>query len=92
MATDPETQEVWAAMGETLVRFSKDGELVGIYYPTISGARRLKPVALLVESDRLLVATDPWGIFEFARPDKPDSAPRRQINMAPQNNVRQNIQ
>jgi len=91
MATDPETQEVWAAMGETLVRFSKDGELVGIYYPTISGARRLKPVALLVEPDRLLVATDPWGIFEFARPDKPDSAPRRQINMAPQNNVKQNI-
>lgn len=91
MATDPETQEVWAAMGETLVRFSKDGELVGIYYPTISGARRLKPVALLVEPDRLLVATDPWGIFEFARPDRPDSAPRRQLNLAPQNNVKQNI-
>jgi hypothetical protein len=91
MATDPETQEVWAAMGETLVRFSKDGELVGIYYPTISGARRLKPVALLVEPDRLLVATDPWGIFEFARPDRPDLAPRRQLNLAPQNNVKQNI-
>lgn len=90
MATDSENQEVWAAMGETLVCFNKDGELVGIFYPTISGARRLKPVAVLVESDRILIATDPWGIFEFARPDKPGSAPRPQVKVERPDSVSRN--
>jgi hypothetical protein len=70
MAVDPETHEVWAAMGSTLVIFSKGGDPVGIFYPTVAGETRVKPVALLVEPDRLLIATDPWGIYEFARPDK----------------------
>lgn len=70
MAVDSETHEVWAAMGNTLVIFSKDGDPVGIFYPTIAGETRVKPVALLIEHDRLLIATDPWGIYEFARPDK----------------------
>jgi len=90
MAADPETQEIWAAMGGALVRFSKEGDLVGMYYPTIAGATRLKPVAVLVEPDRILVAADPWGIFEFARPDKAPAASRRQLTAAPLGNATQN--
>lgn len=90
MAADPETHEVWAAMGDALVRFSKDGDPVGMYYPTISGTTRLKPVAVLVEPDRILVAADPWGIFEFVRPDKPQGGARRQLTAAPTGNSSQN--
>ena len=73
MSADPETHEVWAGIGDTLVHFSKDGDPIGIYYLVLGGSKPLKPVAVLVEPDRFLIAADPWGIFEFARPDKPQS-------------------
>jgi hypothetical protein len=90
MAVDSETREVWAAMGNTLVIFSKDGDPVGIFYPTIAGETRLKPVALLVEPDRLLIATDPWGIYEFARPDKLAAGSPRQSSVLRLKNPQQN--
>jgi hypothetical protein len=31
---------------------------------------RIEPKAILVEPGRILLAADPIGIFEFARPDK----------------------
>jgi hypothetical protein len=83
VAADPQTHEVWAAMGDTVVHFSRDGSPVGIYYLTLAGGDSLKPTALLVEPDRLLVAADPWGIFEFARPDKP-AARQERFNIVPQ--------
>jgi hypothetical protein len=84
MAADPETQEIWAGIGDTLVHFSKDGSPLGIYYLALKGGTSLKPAALLVEPDRILIAADPWGIFEFARPDKPASTPKQQLNILPQ--------
>jgi len=90
MAADPETHEIWAAMGGALVQFSREGDPVGVYYPTISGATLLKPVALLVEPERILVAADPWGIFEFARPDKPQASARHAVTAAPHGNPSQN--
>lgn len=70
VSVDPATQEMWAGIGDTLVGFSKDGSPIGVYYLTMSGGAPLKPSAVLVESDRFLVAADPWGIFEFDRPDR----------------------
>lgn len=84
MAADPENQGLWAGIGDTLVHFSKDGEPAGIYYLTLNGGTPLKPAAVLVEPDRILIAADPWGIFEFARPDKIASAPNQQLNVVPQ--------
>jgi hypothetical protein len=84
MAMDPESHEIWAGIGDTLVHFSKEGEPLGIYYLALSGTKPLKPAAVLVESDRLLIAADPWGLFEFARPDKPQTAPRQQFDVTPQ--------
>jgi hypothetical protein len=83
MAADPETHEIWAGIGDTLVHFSKDGDPIGIYYLVLGGSTPLKPVAVLVEPDRFLIAADPWGIFEFARPDKPQSPPK-QTGVVPQ--------
>jgi hypothetical protein len=75
VAVDPQTYDVWAAIADTLVEFNSDGSPVGLYYLTLAGGESLKATALLVEPDRLLIAADPWGIFEFPRPDKP-SAPQ----------------
>lgn len=79
MAADPETHEIWAGIGDTLVHFSKDGDPIGIYYLVLSGSKALKPVAVLVEPDRFLIAADPWGIFEFARPDKPQPTNKQEV-------------
>jgi hypothetical protein len=84
MAADPETHEIWAGIGDTLVHFNKEGDPVGIYYLTLSGGTAVKPAAVLVEPDRILIAADPWGIFEFARPDKAASSPKQQLNIVPQ--------
>jgi hypothetical protein len=70
VTVDPSTQEMWAGIGNTLVGFSKDGSPIGVYYLTMTGGAPLKPSAVLVEPDRFLVAADPWGIFEFDRPDR----------------------
>jgi hypothetical protein len=68
---DPATHEIWAGIGDALVHFNKAGEPQEMYYLTMQGGAPLKATAVLVESDRILVAGDPWGIYEFARPDKP---------------------
>lgn len=89
VSVDPSTQEMWAGIGNTLVGFSKDGSPIGIYYLTMTGGAPLKPSAVLVEPDRFLVAADPWGIFEFDRPDRsrPLSQPATatpQVSVQPQ--------
>jgi hypothetical protein len=70
-SVDPATQEMWVAIGDVLLNLGKDGAPIGVYYLTINGDVPLQPSAVLVESDRFLVAADAWGIFEFDRPDRP---------------------
>lgn len=81
VAVDPQSHEMWAAIADTLVEFNSDGSPVGLYYLTLAGGESLTATSLVVEPDRLLIAADPWGIFEFPRPDKP-SAPQ-QSNIVP---------
>jgi hypothetical protein len=81
VGVDPVTHEVWAAIGDTLVHFDSGGAREDMYYLVLTDGTSLKPTSILVEPDRLLVATDPWGIYEFPRPDKPSAAPA--ANVAP---------
>jgi hypothetical protein len=67
-SVDPGTGELWAATGDTLIHFSKDGNPLEVYYLTLKSGVPLKASAVLVEQDRFLIAADPWGIFEFDRP------------------------
>jgi hypothetical protein len=67
---DPISQEVWAAIGDELSRFDKDGLLVGSYRTATANGARLEPSAILIEPERILLAADPLGVYEFARPDK----------------------
>jgi len=65
---DPFTHDLWAGVGDTLIHFNQEGAPVEVFYLVMKGGVPLKPSALLVEPHRILIAADPWGIFEFARP------------------------
>jgi hypothetical protein len=67
---DRSNQEVWAAVGGSLLHFDGEGSLVGAYCLNSADQVPVRPSAILVEPDRILLGTDPFGIFDYARPDK----------------------
>lgn len=70
VGVDPETQEIWVALGDELAHFDHDGNHLETFRTFTPDGSRLEPVSILVERNRLLLAADPLGIYEFARPDK----------------------
>jgi hypothetical protein len=70
VGVDAVSGEVWMAVGNNLLRFDKEGtRRAGYKLYTPEGAR-LEPSMILVEKDRLMVGSDPLGIYVFERPDK----------------------
>lgn len=64
---DPETQEMWLALGNLLMHFDNaDNKTAASRIYTTSGARMV-PNFILVEKERLLLGNDPLGIYEFPR-------------------------
>ena len=61
---------VWVALHNVLLRFTKDGVRRATYHLYTPEGALLDASALLVEKDRLIVGSDPLGVFEFERPDK----------------------
>lgn len=74
IGVDSQTQEVWLALGDMLMKFDKNGNRVERYRTLTSSGEDLNATAILVEPHRILLADDPHGIFAFARPDH-SSAP-----------------
>ena len=70
IAVEPATQEIWVALGGLLLHFNREGNRLGTYRTFTPEGARLEATAILVEPDRLLLAADPLGIYEFSRPDK----------------------
>jgi hypothetical protein len=70
LGVDRASQQVWAAIGDMLLRFDRDGNLLDTYRVSTPQGAALQPVGILVEPDRILLVCDPAGIYEFARPDK----------------------
>lgn len=68
IAVDAETQEFWLGVGGLLMHFAPDGTRVGLYRLFTAEGARIEPSAILVEPDRLLIASGTLGIFEFAYP------------------------
>jgi hypothetical protein len=81
LGVDRASQQVWATIGDMLLRFDRDGNLLDIYRVATPQGAALQPVGILVELDRILLVSDPAGIYEFARPDK-TQAPRAQSQKA----------
>jgi hypothetical protein len=64
------TGEVWMALGDKLLHFDKDGNRRATYLIYTKEGARLEASTILVEPDRLIIGSDPLGIYEFERPDK----------------------
>ena len=64
------TGEVWIALHNTLLHFDKDGNRRASYQLYTAEGARLDANTILVEKDRLLIGSDPLGVYEFERPDK----------------------
>ncbi len=70
VAVDSQTRELWVALGGQLLHFDSEGNRRGTYRTFTPEGARLEAAAILVEPDRLLLASDPLGIYDFPRPDK----------------------
>jgi hypothetical protein len=67
---DPASGEVWMGMHNMLVHFDKDGIRRSEYQIYTPKGAPLDATTILVEEERLLVGSDPLGIYEFHRPDR----------------------
>jgi hypothetical protein len=72
IGVDPQTQEVWLALDDYLMKFDKNGNRVESYRTLTTSSEDLAASAIVIEPRRILLADDPQGIFEFARPDLPN--------------------
>ena len=72
MGVDRSNGEVWIALYNTLLHFDKEGNRRATYKIYTPQGARLEADTILVEQDRLMIGSDPLGIYEFDRPDKKD--------------------
>jgi hypothetical protein len=70
LGVDPETQEVWLAIGTLLMQFDKEGQRLATFRTYLPGGGRMEASTILVERDRLLLGADPQGIYQFPHPAK----------------------
>jgi hypothetical protein len=70
MGVGREGQDLWVSAGTLLLHFDKDGNRLASYRTYTPDGGRLETTVILVEADRLLLGADPFGLYEFARPDK----------------------
>ncbi len=70
VGVDPANGDVWMALHNQLLRFDKEGIRRATYLLYTPEGGRLEASTILVESDRLLIGSDPLGIYEFVRPEK----------------------
>jgi hypothetical protein len=67
---DPVNGDVWMGLHNTLLHFDKDGIRRSEYQIYTPKGTPLEASVILVEPDRLLIGSDPLGIYEFHRPDR----------------------
>lgn len=70
VGVDRTNGEVWIALNNTLLHFDKEGNRRATYKIYTPQGARLEANTILVENERLLIGSDPLGIYEFERPDK----------------------
>jgi hypothetical protein len=70
IGVERDTGEVWMAVGNNLLRFDKEGTRRAGYKLYTPDGARLEANMILVQKDRLMIGSDPLGIYVFERPDK----------------------
>ncbi len=77
LGTDAESQELWVGIVDELVHFDKDGNRRAVYRTSTAEGARIEPSAILVEHNRMLIADDELGIFDFPLPERMSSSDAR---------------
>lgn len=90
VGVDPVSQDIWEAVGKLLVHFDKNGGYLGEYFIATPEGAPLRVSAIIVEPDRLIVASDSRGIYEFTRFDQNASSPAVRETIVPQPGPRPN--
>lgn len=70
VGVDRSNGEVWIALNNTLLHFDAQGNRRASYKIYTPQGARLEAGTILVEKERLIIGSDPLGIYEFDRPDK----------------------
>jgi hypothetical protein len=70
VGVDRTNGEVWIALYNRLLHFDKEGNRRATYLIYTPEGARLEANTILVENDRLIIGSDPLGIYEFDRPSK----------------------
>jgi hypothetical protein len=70
VGADGTNGEVWIALYNTLLHFDKEGNRRATYKIYTPEGARLEANTILVEPDRLIIGSNPLGIYTFERPDK----------------------
>lgn len=70
VGVDRANGEVWFALHNTLLHFDKEGNRLASYQLYTPEGARLEANTILVTKDRLVIGSDPLGVYEFERPDK----------------------
>jgi hypothetical protein len=71
VGVDRANGEVWMAVGgDNLLHFDKDGNRRASYTIYTPEGARLEASTIYVDRDRLLIGSDPLGVYQFERPDK----------------------
>jgi hypothetical protein len=70
VGVDPQSQDIWAGIGKALLHFDKNGNLLDSYLMVTPDGAPLRASTIVVEPERLIIGSDPRGIFVFDRPDK----------------------
>jgi len=68
VGVDPKSQDIWMAIGTLLMHFDKDGQRLASFRTYLPQGARMEASMILVEPDRLLIGSDPLGIYEFPKP------------------------
>lgn len=69
IGVDRASGEVWIALQNTLLHFDKEGNRRASYQLYTPQGARLEADTILVEKERLVIGSDPLGIYEFKRPE-----------------------
>ena len=70
VGVDRNSGEIWMALRNTLLKFDKDGNRRASYLLYTPSGARLEANMILVEKNRLIIGSDPLGIYEFEKPAK----------------------
>jgi hypothetical protein len=65
---DPQSQHVWLALGSELLELDPEGNRIATYRAITPEGVSLRPVSVLLEPQRLVLADNQLGIYEFSRP------------------------